>query len=115
MIWLLGLGGPLAFGTAVFAQQTGGGTSLTEALVAFGVITGLSGAVVKLWAENQRLITKIEEAATKATDKTLPALGEAIAELRETRREREQMAKVLERTVRVLDRIDPPAGRRRSP
>lgn len=110
---MLAFGGPTVFGVTVLAEATGSGTSLTEALVAFGVLTGLSGAVVKLWAENQRLVGKIEEAADKATGQTLPALGEAIAELRETRRERERMGKVLDRITTVLDRLDPP-GRRRT-
>lgn len=107
MPWLLGLAGPSLFGAAVFAQQAGGGgTTLTETLVAFGVITGLSGAIVKLWAENQRLQRHIEAAAQGAIDRQLPALGEAIAEMRETRRERDRVAVLIERTEKVLTRLE---------
>lgn len=108
MVWLLGLIGPTTFGMTLLAQQTGGGSSVTEVIVAFGVISGLSGAVVKLWTENKRLQTKIEE----LVEQTLPALGEAIAEMRETRREREVTGKVVERMSKVLDKIEPILRRR---
>lgn len=105
MTWLLALTGPSAFAATWLLGQTSS-TGLTEALVAFGVITGLSGAVVKLWTENQRLQRHIEAAAQGAIDRQLPALGDAIAEMRETRRERDRVAVLIERTEKVLTRLE---------
>lgn len=104
MTWLLGFSGPAGF-LAVFLAQTSG-SNLTETLVAFGVITGLSGAVVKLWSELQRAQRKIEEAAQIQWDRTMPVVGEAIAEVRETRREREEVRSVLERVEKLLVRLE---------
>ena len=102
MPWLIALAGSSAT-TWVLAQT--GGTNLTETLVAFGVITGLSGAVVKLWSELARLQRKIEETADANMTRTLPVVGEAIAEVRETRRERQELRVILEQTNALLTSV----------
>lgn len=116
MVWLLGLAGPTLFGWAVLAETTGTGSSLTEALVAFGVITGLSGAVAKLYANNQAQAK--EQVAL--LNQMLPVLQEAIAEARENRRERGETKRERERMVRLMEQVSQqlastsPASRRRS-
>lgn len=100
MVWLLGLTGPAGLVAVVLAQASN--SNLTETLVAFGVITGLSGAVVKLWSELQRSQRKIEEAAQAQWDRTMPVVGEAIAEVRETRRERQETREILEDVRKLL-------------
>lgn len=112
MTWLLALTGPSAFAATWLLGQTGS-TGLTEALVAFGVITGLSGAVVKLWSELARLQRKIEETADANMTRTLPVVGEAIAEVRETRRERQELRVVLEQTNALLASVQSELRRRK--
>lgn len=80
MIYAITLLGPVTFLIDRVVASSGSDNSLAANIVAFGVITGLSAAVAKLYANVQ----SSQKAALEMAERTLPVLGEAISTIRES-------------------------------